>query len=100
MAGGLAMLVRLLGGRTLGRDLDHLANTLAWVSDPGMIPYMGDPSKATREAGEAMLAARVEVAMDLFERALASGAGPESTRAPVHITPMLWGMRIMRKLPE
>lgn len=100
LVGGLAMLVRLLGGRTLGRDLDHLANTLAWVSDPGMIPYMGDPSKATREAGEAMLAARVKVAMDLFERALASGAGPESTRAPVHITPMLWGLRIMRKLPE
>lgn len=100
LVGGLARMLRLLGGRTLGRDLDHLASTLAWVSDPDMIPYMGDPSKATREAGEAMLAARVEVAMDLFERALAGGTEPESTREPVHITPMLWGLRIMRKLPE
>ncbi len=100
MAGGLASVVRLLGGRTLGRDLDHLAKTLAWVGDPGMAPYMGDPSRATREAGEAMLAARVEVAMELFERALASGAEPESMRQPVHIQPMLWGLRILRKLPE
>ncbi len=98
--GGLATVVRLLGGRTLGRDLDHLANTLAWVGDPEMVPYMGDPSKATREAGEAMLAARVEAAMGLFERALAGGAEPESMREPVHIEPMLWGLRIMRRLPE
>lgn len=100
LVGGLATVVRLLSERTLGRDLDHLANTLAWVSDPEMIPYMGDPSKATREAGEAMLAARVEVAMDLFERALAGGTEPDSKREPAHITPMLWGLRIMRKLPE
>ena len=85
LVGGLAIVARLIGGRTLGRDLDHLANTLAWVNDPEMIPYMGDPSKATREAGEAMLAARVDVAMDLFERALANGVGPESAQEPVHI---------------
>ena len=60
-----------------------------------MLPYMGDPSKATVEAGEAMLAARVEVAMELFERALASGG-----KDPVHLEPMLWGVRAMRKLPE
>jgi len=100
LVGGLATVVRLLGGRMLGRDLDHLANTLAWVGDPEMIPYMGDPSRATREAGEAMFAARVEVAMDLFERALAGGSKPESVREPVYIRPMLWGLRIMRKLPE
>ncbi len=92
--GGLAAFVRLLGGRALGRDLEHLANTLAWVSDPDMVPYMGDPSQARREAGEAMFAARVEVAMELFERALASGT------EPVHIRPMLWGVRAMKKLPE
>jgi creatinine amidohydrolase len=100
LVGGLAMVARLLGGRTLGRDLEHLANTLAWVSDPEMVPYMGDPSKATREAGEAMLAARVEVAMGLFERALAGGAEPESIREPVHIKPMLWRLRVLRRLPE
>ena len=65
-----------------------------------MVPYMGDPSKATHEAGEAMLAARVEVAMGLFERALAGGAEPESIREPVHIKPMLWRLRVLRRLPE
>ncbi len=79
----------------LSRDLEHLANTLAWVGDPDMLPYMGDPRKATAEAGEAMLAARVEVAMELFERALADGG-----REPVRLRPMLWGVRAMRKLPE
>jgi hypothetical protein len=38
--------------------------------------------------------------MDLFERALANGVGPESAQEPVHIEPMLWGLRVMRKLPE
>jgi hypothetical protein len=42
-----------------------------------------------------MLAARVEVAMELFERALADGG-----REPVRLRPMLWGVRAMRKLPE
>lgn len=93
---GLGRLIGLLGGRKLGRDLKKpLANTLAWVSDPNMKPYMGDPGKASHEAGEAMLAARVEVAMELFEKALASGG-----KEPVHIEPMLWGVRFLRKLPE
>ncbi len=92
---GLGRFISLLGGRKLGRDLKHLANTLAWVSDPNMKPYMGDPGKAKQEAGEAMLAARVEVAIELFERALAS-----SGKEPVHIEPMLWGVRFLRKLPE
>lgn len=92
---GLGRLLRAVGGWVLGRDLEHLANTLAWIGDPAMKPYMGDPSKASAEAGEAMLAARVETAVGLFERALASGG-----REPVHITPMLWGVRFLRRLPE
>lgn len=91
----LARVVKFFGGDVLSRDLEHLANTLAWVGDPDMLPYMGDPRKATAEAGEAMLAARVEVAMELFERALADGG-----REPVRLRPMLWGVRAMRKLPE
>ncbi|MGE5593998.1 MAG: creatininase family protein [Betaproteobacteria bacterium] len=92
---GLGCVLRALGGRVIGRDLEHLANTLAWVADPAMKPYMGDPSKASAEAGEAMLAARVATGVDLFERAFASGG-----RAPVHITPMLWNVRFLRRLPE
>lgn len=95
MVAGLGCVLRALGGRVIGRDLEHLANTLAWVADPAMKPYMGDPSKASAEAGEAMLAARVATGVDLFERAFASGG-----RAPVHITPMLWNVRFLRRLPE
>lgn len=95
LVANLGRLIRALGGRALGADLDHLANTLAWVSDPAMKPYMGDPGKASADAGEAMLAARVEVGVRLFEQALTS-AGKE----PVHITPMLWGVRFLRRLPE
>ncbi len=91
----LGRVLRALGGRVVGRDLEHLANTLAWVSDPAMKPYMGDPGRASAEAGEAMLAARVAIGAELFERALGSGG-----RAPVHITPMLWGVRFLRRLPE
>lgn len=91
----LGRLIYSLGGRKLGRDLqDPLAYTLAWVSDPDMKPYMGGPAKASKEAGEAMLVARVEVAMELFEKALQSGG-----KEPVHIEPMLWGIRLLRKFP-
>ena len=95
LVAGLGRVLRALGGRVIGRDLEHLANTLAWVGDPAMKPYMGDPGRASAEAGEAMLSARVAIGVDLFERALASAG-----RAPVHITPMLWGVRFLRRLPE
>lgn len=92
---GIGRFIWAFGGVQAGRDLRHLANTLAWISDPNMLPYMGDPSIATSEAGEAMFAARLENAMALFERALDSGG-----REPVHMVPMLWGLRAMRRLPE
>lgn len=89
---GLAGLVRALGGRQLGRDLEHLARTLNWVSDPNLTPYMGDPSKATRAAGERMLTAHLNLAMSLLEQALAG--------RPVQTNPLLWRLSAMRKLPE
>jgi len=74
--------------RTLGRDLRHLAATLAWVGDREMKPYMGAPALALPEAGEAMLSARVDIAMECFRRALRG--------EPVHLSPMLWGLRFLR----
>jgi len=71
--GTLALLYRLgtmLGRTGWGKDLKHLAATLAWVSDENMLPYMGAPAKATAAAGQAMLDARVEVAMELFAQVL------------------------------
>lgn len=87
----IGRLVRALGGRVVGRDLEHLDAALAWTGKKGFTPYMGAPAKASKEAGEAMYDARVGGAMDLLERAL---RGEE-----VRITPMLWGVKILRKLP-
>ncbi len=87
----LGRFIGSLGGRVTGRDLEHLDATLAWTGKKGFTPYMGAPAKASEEAGEAMYKARVAVAMDLVERAL---KGEE-----LRITPMLWGVRILRKLP-
>ncbi len=85
---------RILGvfSPQLGKDLNHLAHVLAWVSDPNMKPYMGFPAIASEEAGEAMLKARVGVAMKLFRKALKG--------EPVNINPMLWGIKFLYKLPE
>ena len=33
----LARVVKFFGGDVLSRDLEHLANTLAWVGDPDML---------------------------------------------------------------
>lgn len=88
LAGG----VRAFGGRRLASDLQHLARTLNWVSDPKMTPYMGDPGKASRDAGERMLAAHLNLAMSLLERALHG--------EPVSTNPLLWALRVMRRLPE
>ena len=76
----------------LGKDFNHLANLLAWVNDAQMLPYMGIPGEASKEAGEAMLQARVNVAMELFRSAIKG--------EKVHISPMLWGLRFLQRLPE
>ncbi|MGB4215245.1 MAG: creatininase family protein [Dethiobacteria bacterium] len=88
------LLGRILGifSSTLGKDIKHLAATLAWVGDPQMKPYMGAPARAAAEAGEAMLKARTGVAMRFFRDAL---AGKE-----IRITPLLWGLRLLQNLPE
>lgn len=80
------------GGGKIRRDLEHLGATLGWVSNRDMLPYMGDPQKASAEAGEAMLEARVNVALNLFEKALAGER--------LETAPMLWWLRPMMRLPE
>lgn len=95
---GAVRIVALLGqlisnlNRQWGADLLHLAATLAWVSDPEMKPYMGNPQKARKNSGEMMLTARVQIAMDLFERALSG--------EPVDVKPMLHWLSFLRRLPE
>lgn len=88
----LSKLTGKLGGTEVSKDLIHLANTLAWVSDEDMKPYMGAPMRATKEAGERMLEGRVKVAMGLFDQAL---MGKE-----IKSTPMLWGVRFLKNVSE
>ena len=78
--------------KQLGRDLEHLANVLGWVSDPNMKPYLGFPAISSKEAGEAMLKTRVGIAMQLFRKALKG--------EPVEINTMLWAVKFLYKLPE
>ena len=90
----ILFLGRLLSpfSRTLGKDLEHLAYTLAWVGDPAMKSYMGAPALASPEAGEAMLKARTGIAMEFFRQALRG--------EKVKIRPMLWSLRFLQMLPE
>ena len=85
---------RLAGifSRKARRELIHLANTLGWANSPDMLPYMGAPARAAKEAGEAMLTARVKIAMELFRRTLKGER--------VEIYPLLWFLRILQHLPE
>ncbi len=70
-------------------DLLHLARLTAWVSDPCMKPYLGRPALADREAGEAMMAWRVKVAMGLLSKAVKG--------EPVETAPMLWFLRFLQR---
>ena len=81
-----------LGAKETGQDLRHLAQTLAWVGERPLIPYMGAPALASPQAGEAMLKAHVDITLRLLERAL---AGEEVLPAP-----LLCRLAFLRKLPE
>jgi len=84
-AGGL---LNGVGLRNAATDLRFLAEALAWVTDPDMEPYQGDPSRASAEAGEAMVQYHVELGVELLEQALA-GACPRSR-------PIAWSLRLLR----
>ncbi len=86
-----ALLTRL-GAVKTGPDLRHLAQTLGWVGRKPLVPYMGAPARASREAGDAMLKAHVRITLTLVEKAL---AGEE-----VLPDPILGALSFLRRLPE
>ena len=65
------------------------ATTVAWISQPEMVPHLSGPKKTSKVAGAVMLAARVKVAIGLLDRAL---AGEE-----VKIVPLLWQIKALRR---
>ncbi len=85
---GISRIFKGIGFKNLSLDLVHLANTLAWVNDQEMKPYMGSPAKASKKAGERMIEARVEIGLKLFRKALAG--------EKVETKPLLWSLRVLR----
>jgi len=85
---GAGRLLDAAGRKSAATDLRFLAAALAWVTDPGMASYQGDPSRASSAAGEAMFRYHVDLGVQLLEQALA-GSCPRSR-------PMGWSLRWLR----
>ncbi|HHY76553.1 MAG TPA: creatininase family protein [Firmicutes bacterium] len=81
-----------LGRKRIGEDLRHLAQAMAWTGQEGFLPYMGAPALASKDSGEAMLRAHVEISLRLIERAL---AGDDARPAAI-----LEALSFLRRLPE
>ena len=89
---GLGRVLAKTGAKNAGDDLGHLARMLAWTGEKGFTPYLGAPARATREAGEAMLSAHVDVALELLRQAFAGESGLSA--------PQLGWLSFLRRLPE
>jgi creatinine amidohydrolase/Fe(II)-dependent formamide hydrolase-like protein len=79
--------LRWLGARQLAADLPALAMAMGLVTARKKRTYVGEPRRATAEAGQRMLDAHVEEALAQLERAM-SGRPPYSR-------PMLWSLRFI-----
>lgn len=87
---GISRLLKMIGAKDAALDFYFMANGLAWISDPDMAPYQGNPSIAGSEAGNAMYDYRVDLAVKLFEDARSGDRK--------HIKPMGWSVRFVRHL--
>jgi creatinine amidohydrolase len=84
----LSKLMKAIGARDAAIDFYFLAHGLAWVNDPNMAPYQGDPSNASEKAGEEMLNYRANLALELIEQAI---AGQRRFSKPIG-----WSIRFVR----
>jgi len=85
---GISQLFKAVGAQDAATDFYFLAHGLAWVGDPQMAPYQGDPSKASKEAGEAMYNYRRDLALELLEEAIEG--------RPRALKPIGWSIRFVR----
>jgi len=85
---GFENIFHSLGMKDVETDFYFLAHGLAWVSDPQMEPYQGNPSKSSEKAGEAMLEYRANLALELLEEALDG--------KPRELKPLGWSIRFLR----
>lgn len=84
----LGDLCAALGFKDEALDFHFFAHGLAWIQDPDMDAWSGDPSLSDPESGEAMLKFRTDAGLMLLEKALDG--------APVRIKPMGWAIRALR----
>lgn len=88
LLGAIGKAFAAVGNKDVADEFHFLSHGLAWVSDPNMDPYQGDPSKASPEAGEAMLKYRAELGAELLEQAVSG--------KPQFLKPLGWSVRFLR----
>lgn len=89
LVGAVSAVVKGLGKQRLAQDLEHLAFDLGWIRMQPMPTYIGAPAKASAEAGERMLQARVAGALSMLEEVKAG--------APPFSEPVLWDLRFVER---
>jgi creatinine amidohydrolase/Fe(II)-dependent formamide hydrolase-like protein len=82
-----AALLRRVGAERAADDLEYLGLMLCWVTEKNPPTYIGEPGAASARAGERMLEAFADQAMELVERALAG--------EPPYHTPLGWTLRFL-----
>ena len=87
LLGSAGKLLRLLGREELGRDLSYVGQMLCWVTEKHPSNYIGEPGAASPEAGDRMLDAFSDEAVDRLEAALRG--------EPPYHTPLGWTLRFM-----
>ncbi len=89
LLGSLGRLARALEWKELGKDLAYVGLMLSWVTEKRPSNYIGEPRAASAEAGERMLAAFAEEAVERMEAALRG--------EPPYHTPLGWTLRAMER---
>ena len=85
---GIAKILKKISEVLNSKSLAHLAVNLAWINDDQMNPYLGKPAKANSSRGKEMVKARIEIAMQIFDKVIKGGKIKEK--------PMLWNLRFLR----
>jgi creatinine amidohydrolase/Fe(II)-dependent formamide hydrolase-like protein len=87
LLGSLGKLVKALGIEDMASDISYLGVMLSWVTEKEPPTYIGEPRAATPEAGERMLDAFSDEAVEGVVAAL-------DGRPPYH-TPIGWSLRFL-----
>jgi creatinine amidohydrolase/Fe(II)-dependent formamide hydrolase-like protein len=85
---GIAKIIKKISEVFNSKSLAHLAVNLAWINDDQMTPYLGKPAQANFSRGKEMVNARIEIAMQFFDKVIKGEKIKEK--------PMLWNLRFLR----